>query len=470
MDPPPVVVIGAGPAGLSAAYELARRSIQPTVLEKADRVGGLARTEVYEGYRFDIGGHRFYSRIEEIEQLWQRMLGDDLLQVPRLSRIYYQGKFFNYPLDLFNTLFNLGPVESLKILASYLKAQVWPYPEEANFEQWVINRFGRRLYTAFFKTYTEKVWGIPCHKIQADWAAQRIMDLSLTSAVVNALFGTNGAKTLIDEFHYPAQGPGMMWERFKEVVEDQGGRVYLDSEVVRLNCSQHCIETVTVQRGDEATEVAGEQFISSMALTELIARLNPPPPAEVRKATRQLSYRAFIIVGLIVDSPALFPDNWIYVHSPAVNVGRIQNFKNWSADMVPDPEKTSLGMEFFCDIGDETWTKSDPALVALAIHELGKLGLADASDVKDGVVIRQPRAYPVYNADYREHLEVIRQFLTTIRNLQTIGRNGMHRYNNQDHSMLTGLLAARNLLGEDHDLWRVNTDRSYYEEFTTGKV
>jgi protoporphyrinogen oxidase len=467
VDPLPVVVIGAGPAGLTAAYELVRRNIQPVVLEQADKVGGLARTESYKGYGFDIGGHRFYTKVKDVEQLWHATLGKDFIEVPRLSRIYYQGKFFNYPIDLFNTLLNLGPVESLRILVSYLKAQLWPYPEEENFEEWVSNRFGRRLYETFFKTYTEKVWGIPCNEIRADWAAQRIMDLSLTSAVTNALFGTNGAKTLIDEFHYPVRGPGMMWERFKEVVEDQGGRVYLNSEVVRLNCSQDVVESVTVQRGNDTVEITGEHFISSMPLTELMARLSPPPLVEVCQATRELSYRAFIIVGLIIDRADVFPDNWIYVHSPAVNVGRIQNFKNWSASMVPDPEKTSLGMEFFCDVGDEIWAKSDIELIALATHELAQLGLADAGDVEDGVVIRQPHAYPVYDADYRQHLEVIRQYLTTIRNLQTIGRNGMHRYNNQDHSMLTGILAARNLLGEDHDLWQVNTERSYYEDFAT---
>ncbi len=464
MNRHPIVIIGAGPAGLSAAYELVERDIRPIVLEKADEVGGLARTEIYKGYRFDIGGHRFFTKVEAIQRLWQEVLGEDFLKVPRLSRIYYQGRFFNYPLDFFNALSNLGIVESLLILLSYFKARLWPYREEETFQQWMVNRFGQRLFKTFFQTYTEKVWGIPCHMIQADWAAQRIRGLSLMAAVSNALFGTNRAKTLINEFYYPVLGPGMMWQRFREIVESQGGQIHLNTEVIRFRREGRRIKSIIAQHDEKKIEISGEHFISSMPLTELIARLDPPPPTDVVRAARKLNYRAFIIVGLIVDRADLFPDNWIYVHSPEVKVGRIQKFKNWSPAMVPDPQKTSLGMEYFCTEGDDTWTMSDAELIELATGELASLGLADAGEVVDGVVFRQPGAYPLYDRDYRKHVEVIQRFLATMDNLQTIGRNGMHRYNNQDHSVLTGMLAVRNLLGEDHDLWSVNTEQSYYEE------
>ncbi len=470
MEHHPVVIIGAGPAGLTAAYELVRMDLSPIVLEKGDKVGGMARTETYKGYRFDIGGHRFFTKVEEIQQLWQEMLGKDFSKVVRLSRIYYQGRFFNYPLDFFDALSNLGIGQSLQILLSYLKAQVWPYPEEDTFEQWVTNRFGRRLYETFFQTYTEKVWGIPCHMIRADWAAQRIRGLSLRVAVSNALFGTNHTRTLINEFHHPALGPGMMWERFREVVESQGGQVRLNTQVVRFRRESRRVKGLTARNGAKTVEISGEQFISSMPLPELMIRLDPSPPPDVLQAAQQLIYRAFILVGLIVDRADLFPDQWIYVHDPAVKVGRIQNFKNWSAAMVPDSRKTSLGMEYFCTEGDDTWTMSDADLVNLAVRELASLGLADIAAVEDGIVIRQPRAYPVYDREYRHHLAVIRRFLATIDNLQTIGRNGLHHYNNQDHSMLTGMLAVKNLRGEAHDLWSVNTDRSYCEDFTTKKL
>ena len=467
MEHHPVIIIGAGPAGLTAAYQLVQQGIHPKVVEKGDKVGGIARTETYKGYRFDIGGHRFFTKVEPVKQLWQEVLGNDFIKVPRLSRIYYKGRFFNYPLNIGNTLFNLGIVESLLILLSYIKSQIWPNPIEETFEQWVINRFGERLYKTFFKTYTEKVWGIPCNKIQAEWAAQRIKGLSLKSAVLNALFGSNNTKTLIKEFDYPSLGPGMMWQRFQEAVESKGGTVDLNTGVIQIQRQGSCIRSITVQQNGEVVQLSGDRFISSMPITALIHRLDPPAPDEVIQAANALSYRDFLIVALIVDQVDLFPDNWIYIHSPEAKVGRIQNFKNWSPEMVPDASKTCLGMEYFCSQGDSIWEMSDTELIELATRELASLGLAKVEDVEDGVVIRQPKAYPVYDRDYRQHLEVIKDFLTTFENLQTIGRNGMHRYNNQDHAMLTGMLAVRNLLGEHHDLWDVNTERSYYEEFTT---
>jgi len=465
----PVAIVGAGPAGLTAAYELVKEGIIPVVLEKGDKVGGIARTETYKGYRFDIGGHRFYTKVEAVQQLWQEVLGNEFIKVPRLSRIFYRGKFFNYPIGAFNTLFNLGLIESMLIVLSYLKVRIWPLREEKTFEQWVINRFGERLYKTFFKTYTEKVWGIPCSEIQADWAAQRIKGLSLTTAIINALFGSNDTKTLIKEFDYPALGPGMMWEKFAEAVENKNGKVYLDTKVISWEREGNKIKSITAEHNGELVQCSADNFITSMPISALVARMKPQPPEEVLHAARSLKYRDFLIVSLIVDRKDLFPDNWIYIHSPEVKVGRIQNFKNWSAALVPDASKSCLGMEYFCSVGDEIWEMSDAELVELATRELVGLGLATTADVEDGVVIRQPKAYPVYDGEYRGHLRVLEGFLKGIENLQTIGRNGMHRYNNQDHSMLTGMLAVRNILGENHDLWDVNTERSYYEDFSVDR-
>jgi protoporphyrinogen oxidase len=466
MDLPPVV-IGAGPAGLAAAFELGKRGLGSIILEKAGQVGGLARTELYRGYRFDIGGHRFYTRYPEIQQLWEEILGEDFLEVPRLSRLYYQNRFFKYPLDVFDTLANLGVSESVAILASYIQALLLPFPHEDNLEQWLINRFGRRLYETFFKSYTEKVWGLPCHEIQADWAAQRIKGLSLRSALANALWGTNHVKTLITAFRYPALGPMQMWSGLKREAEKLGAQVELNSRVIRLAHRAGEIQGLTVQRGEQESHISSKRFISTMPLTELITRLDPPPPPHVVDAAGQLRYRDFILVGLIVNRAELFPDNWIYVHSPETKVGRIQNFKNWSPAMVPDPQKTSLGMEFFCAVGDELWAKSDQDLIRLATQELALLGLADAGEVEDGVVFRQAKAYPVYSQGYQEHLQVIQDYLATFVNLQSIGRNGMHRYNNMDHSMLAGIAAARNLQLGTANLWNLKMPGSHHEEVGT---
>ncbi|MBZ8180607.1 NAD(P)/FAD-dependent oxidoreductase [Oscillatoria salina] len=461
------VIIGAGPAGLTAAYELVKHGIKPVVLEKATQVGGISRTEVYKGYRFDIGGHRFFTKVTEVQQLWQEVLADEFIKVPRLSRIYYDGKFFSYPLEATNALSNLGIINSSLILASYVKAKLFPHPVEENFEQWVSNRFGERLYQTFFKTYTEKVWGIPCTKIQADWAAQRIKGLSLKKAMTNALFKTNDTKTLIKEFDYPILGPGMMWERFQQIIESKGAPVYLNTGVVSIQREGKQIKSITAVKDGENFHISGDNFISSMPVTALVKNLNPPPPEPVLKAAQGLKYRDFLIVSLIINEKHLFPDNWIYIHSPEFQVGRIQNFKNWSPAMVPNASKTCLGMEYFCSEGDQIWELADTELIDLASNEIVNLGLLDdIKKIEDGVVIRQHKAYPVYDGEYRQHLKVIQDYLQTFENLQTVGRNGMHRYNNQDHSMLTALLAAKNLLGENHDLWNVNTERSYHEEFT----
>ncbi|WP_421654970.1 NAD(P)/FAD-dependent oxidoreductase [Leptothermofonsia sp. ETS-13] len=467
----PVVVIGAGPAGLTAAYELMKRETPAIVLEQADKVGGISRTEVYKGYRFDIGGHRFFTKVSEVQQIWQEILGDDFIKVPRLSRIYYRGKFYNYPLSLLNTFLNLGVVPSALIVLSYLKARLKvklnPGKEAETFEEWVTERFGARLYRTFFKTYTEKVWGIPCSKIRADWAAQRIQGMSLKGAVINALFGSQNAKSLIKEFDYPLLGPGMMWERCQEILETRGTPVHLNTMVTRIERAGTQIKRITARQGNRTFQISADHFISTMPVSALLRCLDPLPPQEVLQAARGLRYRDFLIVALIINREHLFPDNWIYIHSPEFKVGRIQNFKNWSPAMVPDPNKTCLGMEYFCSVGEPLWGMSDAELIRLATQEAIALGLGvKRGDVEDGVVIRQRKAYPIYDAEYRQHLQVIQDYLETFDNLQTVGRNGMHRYNNQDHSMLTAMLAVRNLFGEEHNLWTVNTERSYYEEFT----
>ncbi|EFK09533.1 FAD dependent oxidoreductase [delta proteobacterium NaphS2] len=460
-----IVIIGAGPAGLSAAYDLVSCGIQPIVFEKSSTVGGISRTENRDGYYFDIGGHRFLSKIDYINRLWQKMLGENLLNVRRLSRIYYKGRFFNYPLVPSNALINLGPIESVLIVLSYLRAQLQFNTEDTTFEQWVSNRFGSRLYKTFFKTYTEKVWGIPCNQIRADWAAQRIKGLSLVAALSNAILRTQKARTLVDQFVYPLQGPGMMWRSFQQAIETGGGQIHFDSEVLEIGSENGRVVGVSFSKNGQPYDIPADHVISSMPINRLVRALHRITPSEVTDAADGLSYRSFLIVNLIVRRKELFKDQWIYVHSPEVLVGRIQNFKNWSAAMVPDPEMSSVGMEYFCNEGDEIWIMPDEQLIALATSELEKLGLAQGREVVNGFVVRQSQAYPVYDEGYKDNLQTIKHFLDGIQNLQTIGRNGMHRYNNMDHSMLTGIFAAKNILGEQHDVWNVNEDEEYLEEY-----
>ncbi len=453
-----VAVIGAGPAGLGAALELCLRGTAATVLEKADKVGGIARTEVHKGCRFDVGGHRFHTRMERVESLWRGMLGEDLLTVRRLSRILHGGELFRYPLDVYDTLRKLGLTESALVVLSYLRAKLAPRRERETLEQWLANRFGNRLYRTFFKTYSEKVWGMPCSEIRSDWAAQRIGSLSVGRALQHAVFGRGGARTLISEFLYPVNGAGMMWERIESEVRARGGEVLLGSEVTALHRRDGRIVSLVLGEGAGAREVRADHVVSTMPLPELVGRMRPAPPEAVLHAARGLRHRDFILVGLIMGRPRLFPDNWIYVHEPSVRVGRVQNYSNFSPVMAPDLGTTSLGMEYFCNEGDGVWTMPDAELVALAAAELEQLGLGEAGEVRDGFVIRQPMAYPVYDRAYQQNLLTIRGFLSTVENLQTAGRNGLHRYNNMDHSMLTGTLAAENVHGARHDLWRVDTD------------
>ncbi|HKC18295.1 MAG TPA: NAD(P)/FAD-dependent oxidoreductase [Candidatus Dormibacteraeota bacterium] len=475
-----VVILGAGPAGLTAAYELMKHDVPVSVVDKDPaQVGGLARTVEHKGYRFDIGGHRFFSKNQEIEDLWTEILGAEMLTRGRLSRIYYRGRFFAYPIKAANALWNLGPIESVRCLASYAWARIHPVRNPRSLEDWVRNQFGWRLFSIFFKTYTEKVWGISTKELSADWAAQRIKSLDLWVVLRTALLPHSQSHgrgeivtTLIDKFRYPRLGPGQMWERIAEIAKQKGEPVRLGRTVSAINHDRGEVVSITTSDGSGGIETfSGTHFISSIPMRELVASLDPPAPAHVRSAADALGYRDFITIALMVDRADLFPDNWIYIHDPGVRVGRIQNFKNWSPDMVPDPTKTCLGLEYFCFEGDGLWSMKDEELVALAKDEVRRLGICSPDDVFDGVVVRQRKAYPVYDDSYLANVAVIREYLArALQNLYLAGRNGMHKYNNQDHSMMTALLVARNIAsGSALDPWKVNADAVYHEDVRAGE-
>ena len=462
-----IVVIGAGPAGLTAAYLLSKLNYRVTVLEADDIVGGISQTAQYKGYRFDIGGHRFFTKVQPVQELWEELLGSEFISVPRLSRIHYNGKYFNYPLKAANALRGLGPIKAIRIFWSYLQAALYPSPVEENFEQWDSNRFGRQLYEIFFKTYTEKVWGIPCTEIRAEWAAQRIQGLSLARAIASAASVNRRStkiKSLIEEFRYPRFGPGQMWEAARDRIRALGNKVLMKHRATAIEHAGNRVTAVRTETPDGELRIPADHVISSMPLRSLIRAFDPAAPAEIRAAAEGLRYRDFLVVALILDREDLFPDNWIYIHTPGVKVGRIQNFNNWSKAMVPEPGRTCLGLEYFCFQGDQLWESSDRDLIALATRELGELGLAGDARIVDGTVVRMPKAYPIYDSKYREHLEAVRGYIDPLTNLHTVGRNGMHKYNNQDHSMLTAMMAVWNMQGAAYDIWTVNTDYEYHEE------
>jgi protoporphyrinogen oxidase len=462
-----VVVIGAGPAGLTAAYLLSKQGYRTTVLEADDIVGGISQTAQYKGYRFDIGGHRFFTKVQPVQDLWEELLGPEFISVPRLSRIHYNGKYFNYPLKAANALKGLGPIKAIRILWSYLQAALYPSPVEENFEQWVSNRFGRQLYEIFFKTYTEKVWGIPCTEIRAEWAAQRIQGLSLARAIASAAAMNRRStkiKSLIDEFRYPRLGPGQMWEKARDRVRELGNQVLMRHRAVAIEHAGGRVTAVRARSPEGELRIAADHVISTMPIRSLVRALQPAVPPPIREAAEGLRYRDFLVVALILEGEDLFPDNWIYIHTPGVKVGRIQNFNNWSRAMVPDAGRTCLGLEYFCFEGDKLWTSSEAELIELASRELAELGLARGARIVDGTVVRMPKAYPIYDSVYRECLDRVREFIDPIGNLHTVGRNGMHKYNNQDHSMLTAMMAVWNMQGAEHDIWSVNTDFEYHEE------
>lgn len=462
-----VVIIGAGPAGLTAAHALLEKNIKSVVLEQDSQVGGLAKTLQYKGYRFDIGGHRFFTQIPRIQKLWESWLGDEFKVRSRLSRIYYKGKFLNYPLSAGNIIEKLGIGFCITSAFSYFKAIIKPRKPVKTFEDWVINHFGEKLYKEFFKSYTEKVWGMPCNKLQATWAAQRIRGLSFFKAAKNALFksGSDGSvKSLINQFHYPRLGPGQMWEVLTEKISSEGAEVHLNQKVGKITWKDNQITTVETVMDGKKQSYKSSHFLSSMPMRDLVNALHPAPPKEVQSAAECLGYRDFLIITLMVKQKDLCPDNWIYIHNEDVEVGRIQNFKNWSPDLVPDADVTSLGLEYFCFEGDALWSKSDEDLIEQGKQELETLGLASAADVFDGAVLRVKQAYPVYDEQYQEHVSTVQSYLAQFENLQLIGRNGMHKYNNQDHAMLTALLAVENLFGAEHDIWAINTAEEYHEE------
>jgi len=478
-----VFIVGAGPAGLTAAYLLTKQGISTTVIEADPTyVGGISRTASYKNFLFDIGGHRFFSKSKEVVDLWKEILPDDFIERPRLSRIYYNGSFFSYPLKAFEALNNLGYVQSALCVLSYLHKQAFPTANPESFHDWVANQFGERLFSIFFKTYTEKVWGMSCDEISADWAAQRIKGLDLWSAMSNALRnslpraalprkGGQQIKTLIESFQYPRKGPGMMWDAAARQVKARGGRIHMGTrlESLRWNPGTRRWTIGAITADGEWKAFSAEHVISSAPIRELVGSLHPEPSCKA--AAERLRYRDFLTVALIVDKPDLFPDNWIYIHEPSVKVGRIQNFRSWSPEMVPDETRACLGLEYFCFEGDGLWTASDADLIALAKKELAIIGLAAETDVKDGCVVRQKKAYPVYDESYKANVETIRTELAeTFPTLHLVGRNGMHKYNNQDHAMMTAMLTVENIVAGAtvYDVWDVNEDAEYHEAGEAG--
>jgi len=475
-----VLIIGAGPAGLTASYLLTKAGHSVTVLEQDPLlVGGISRTVNYKGYLFDIGGHRFFSKSREVVDLWNELLPDDFIERPRLSRIYYGGKYYSYPLKAFEALANLGIFTSFLCVLSYGWAKLTPVAAPKSFHQWVRNQFGEKLFSIFFRTYTEKVWGMSCDDISADWAAQRIKGLSLGSAIANALLrsfrakrkapaapGEAVIKTLIESFRYPRRGPGMLWEAAAQKTRAQGGIIDMGCTVTGATWTEAEQLWAVSARDAQGNEhiYHARHVISSAPLRELAASLSPPLTSAGHGAA--LNYRDFVTVALIARRSDDFPDNWIYIHDPAVKVGRVQNFRSWSPEMVPDPDMTCLGLEYFCFEGDGLWTQSDAELIELAKHEIDHIGLIKASDVVDGVVVRQPKAYPVYDDAYRAHVTALRlEIESRFPTLHLVGRNGMHKYNNQDHAMMTAMLTVENILAgaRKFDVWNVNEDAEYHE-------
>jgi protoporphyrinogen oxidase len=467
---PSVVVIGAGPAGLTAAYEMARRGVVSTIIEADDIVGGISRTVERDGWRFDIGGHRFFTKVKEVEAFWHEILPDeDFMMRPRMSRIFYKGKYYDYPLKASNALRNLGIWEAFLCVMSYVWARIRPPKDQSTLEGWIVARFGWRLYRHLFKTYNEKLWGVPVNKLPADFAAQRIKNLSLFNAVMNALLPKRNQKditSLIEEFQYPKYGPGMMWERCRDLVEAQGCKVIMNTRVVGIRHHDGRAVTVIGENADGArTEYPCDHVISSMPISQLLGAMDPAPAPSALEAAGDLRYRDFLTVALVVPEAYSFPDNWIYVHSTDVQVGRIQNYGSWSPYLVKEG-RTCLGLEFFVFEGDDTWNRPDDELIEQGKRELAILGLVDPTKVEAGYVVRMPKAYPFYDEHYRANVARIVEWLDDCApNVHPVGRNGMHRYNNQDHSMYTAMLTVENILdGAHHDIWSVNVEEEYHEE------
>lgn len=512
---PTAIIIGAGPAGLTAAYELLQHTdIVPIILEASADTGGLSKTVNYKGNRMDIGGHRFFSKSQVVMDWWQQILpiqaddanltityhnqqttvqptaapanADDVMLVRnRLSRIFFLGKFFGYPLSLNgDTLKNLGLVRIVRIGFSYVWTKCFPRKQENNLEDFFINRFGKELYRIFFKDYTEKVWGVPTHSISAAWGAQRIKSLSLLKTIQHALFKSKKKQdieqrstetSLIERFLYPKYGPGHLWETVAKKIQQKGGRILYNQQVTGIQNANSSIQSVTAVDAvtGESTTYAADYFISTMPVKDLVAAFAQPAPAAVTAISHNLAYRDFITVGLLlrqlkVKNPdgSTIQDNWIYIQEKTVQLGRLQVFNNWSPAMVADPDTVWLGLEYFCNEGDALWTKTDAEMLAFAQAELASIGIIDADNVLDGTVIRMPKTYPSYIGAY-EQFDTVKDYLNTYPNLYLIGRNGMHKYNNQDHSMLTAMEAVQLIKSGHTDktkLWEINTEEDYHEK------
>ena len=465
-----ILIIGAGPAGLTAAWEAEKHGVKTLILESDKEVGGISRTVEENGWRFDIGGHRFFTKVEEVYEIWDEILDkEDFLLRPRMSRIYYKNKFYDYPLKASNALFNLGILEAIRCVLSYFYVRVFPPKKQDNFEDWVAARFGLRLYNIFFKTYTEKVWGVDARTIGSDWASQRIKNLSLMKAILNAFQINKSGEiitTLIDKFKYPKFGPGMMWETAYKKLTDKNHEILLSSKVKKIY-KENNIYTVEIMNG---MKFKAKYILSSMPLAHLPHTVEPLPKNTVLEAGKSLKFRDFLSVALVIDEKDAFPDNWIYIHDPKVKVGRVQNYGSWSPYLVKQG-KTCLGLEYFVNIGDDLWSMDDDKLIDLAIQELRKLSLIKTSSSLEGYVVRMPKAYPVYDLNYSSNINQIEKWLSSEHsNIYPIGRNGMHRYNNQDHSMMTAVLSVRNiLLGENNNIWEVNVEEDYHEEINSGR-
>ncbi len=465
-----ILIIGAGPAGLTAAWEANKHGLKTLILEGDKEVGGISRTVERNGWRFDIGGHRFFTKVDEVYEIWDEILDkEDFLLRPRMSRIYYKNKFYDYPLKASNALLNLGIIEAIRCVLSYFYVRVRPPKNQDNFENWVAARFGWRLYNIFFKTYTEKVWGVDATTIGADWASQRIKNLSLMKAILNAFQINKSGEiitTLIDKFKYPKYGPGMMWETAYKKLLEQGHEIHLSSRVSEI--SKHDDHYLVTTQEGEIYKV--KNILSSMPLAHLPKTIKPEPTSIVKTSGNNLKFRDFLSVALVINEEDAFPDNWIYIHEPGVKVGRVQNYGSWSPYMVKEG-KTCLGLEYFVNIGDELWSMDDENLISLATEELEKLSLIKKNSTLEGYVVRMPKAYPVYDLNYSENISNIEDWLTSEHsNIYPIGRNGMHRYNNQDHSMMTAVKSIRNIvLGETNDIWKINVEEDYHEEISTGR-
>ncbi len=459
-----VVVIGAGPAGLTAAYLLSKAGVAVDVYEASPSVGGLAKTIELWGQKVDIGPHRFFSSDRRVNELWLEVVGRDYAMVDRLTRIYYNKRFFYYPLKPVDALLKLGIFRATACVASYMKEKVAPTPEEDTFESWVVHRFGRQLFNIFFKSYSEKLWGIPCNKLDSDFAAQRIKKLSLFEAIKNAVLPskTNKHKTLVDRFAYPTGGTGLVYERMAQYVTQHGGAVHCNAPVKRVVAENGTAVGIELADGQQRRY---DHVISTMPLTIMTAALDGVP-ADIKEKASQLKFRNTVLVFLHVAAKDLFPDNWLYVHSAELQMGRLTNFRNWVPQLYGDKQSTIMALEYWCYDTDPLWTQDEATTIALASKELRATGLIGDAKITEGKVYPIKRCYPVYDRNYKSRLKPVEDYLTTIGNLSVIGRYGAFKYNNQDHSILMGILAAENILcgQRKNDLWEINTDYESYQE------